>query len=117
MTAEEKLQYEVFNPVFFEVLQKEAGVVPNTHDEAAVLLTCGNKLLSQYDADQYQKQAEAKSKLGKQLNKLASKLGLAPEADDVSVVPNTPEIKQAAKDIVANADLKKALETFCQQSA
>lgn len=102
----EFLHFNVGLPAFFEVIEKEAGVIPETQQDAETLWQMGMTLLTQ----EQQKQAQARVKKASVIAKAASALGLAtaPQAP-------LPDISLYVKAALNDSAVKQAMSAYKAQ--
>lgn len=102
----EFLHFNVGLPAFFEVIEKEAGVVPETQQDAETLWQMGMTLLTQ----EQQKQAQARTKKASVIAKAAGALGLTTAAQ-----APLPDVNAYVKTVMNDAAVKQAMSSYKAQ--
>lgn len=93
-------------PAFLQVIEKEAGFVPQTQQDVELLWQMGYTLLAQ----ERQKQAQAASQASGHLAKAAAKLGLAQAATQ----DQAPDLSGYVSSVLQDQTMKAAMAAYKQ---
>lgn len=96
-------------PAFFQVIEKEAGFIPQTQQDMDTLWDMGYALL----ADERQKQAQAATQTSGRLAKAAAMLGLTPAAEQYQA----PNLSAYVGAVLQDQTVKTAMAAYKQAVA